>query len=41
MLTRRSLLAGTAALALPVPAFAATEPLKVGFVYQAPRDDKG
>lgn len=41
MITRRSLLAGAAALALPIPSFAASKPLKVGFLYQAPRDDKG
>ena len=41
MITRRSLMAGAAALAMPLPSFAASKPLKVAFLYQAPRDYKG
>lgn len=41
MLKRRTFLAGAAASAVPLPLLAASDPLKVGFVYQAPRDDKG
>lgn len=41
MMKRRTFLAGATALAAPLPLRAATDPLKVGFLYQAPRDDKG